>query len=41
MGLRMAELWLDGRYSEIPPDDLIPMLVDFAFNGLRLQSREA
>lgn len=41
MGLRMAELWLDGRYSDIPADDLIPVLVDFAFNGLRLPSREA
>jgi len=35
MGLRTAELWLDGRYSEIPVDDLISKLVDFAFNGLK------
>ena len=41
MGLRMAELWLDGRYSEMPVDDLITVLVDFAFNGLSLKSREA
>jgi AcrR family transcriptional regulator len=41
MGLRMAELWLDGRYSEMPVDDLITILVDFAFNGLSLRSRQA
>ncbi len=41
MGLRMAELWLDGRYPETDVDELIPVLVDFAFNGLRLPSREA
>jgi len=41
MGLRMAELWLDGRYPETTVDDLIPVLVDFAFNGLRLPVREA
>ena len=35
MGLRTAEMWLDGRYSEIPVDDLISQLVDFAFNGLK------
>jgi AcrR family transcriptional regulator len=40
MGLRTAELWLEGRYADIPPDDLIPMLVDFAFQGLRLESGE-
>lgn len=39
MGLRMAELWLDGRYSEMPADDLITVLVDFAFNGLSPQPR--
>jgi len=41
MGLRTAELWLDGRYSEIPEDDLLTELVDFAFNGLSLPSRSA
>jgi hypothetical protein len=40
MGLRTAEMWLDGRYSEIPVDDLISELVDFAFNGLEPRSRE-
>jgi hypothetical protein len=32
-------MWLDGRYSEIPVDDLISELVDFAFNGLEPRSR--
>lgn len=41
MGLRMVELWLDGRFSETPADELITMLVDFAFNGLSPLSREA
>jgi hypothetical protein len=40
MGLRTAEMWLDERYSEIPVDDLISELVDFAFKGLEPRSRE-
>jgi AcrR family transcriptional regulator len=40
MGLRMAERWLDGRYSEIPVDDLIAELVEFAFKGLEPRTRE-
>ncbi len=40
MGLRMAELWLDGRYADIPEDVLLTELVDFAFSGLSLSSRE-
>jgi len=35
MGLRTAEMWLDGRYSDFPVDDLISELIDFAFNGLK------
>jgi AcrR family transcriptional regulator len=35
MGLRTAEMWLDGRYAETPVDDLISELVDFAFDGLK------
>lgn len=40
MGLRTAEIWLDGGYAEIPVDDLISELVDFAFNGLEPRSGE-
>jgi len=41
MGLRTAEMWLDRRYSEIPVDDLISELVDFALNGLEPRSQGA